>query len=117
MIAVALGGKKIFQKTNIGKIADLDKKCIISSVPFEFDPRKSESNRAKHGIDFLEIQKLWDGKVVATPSRNRAESRWLATGMLGSKYWTVIFTWRGNIIRIISARRSRKNEITNYQNI
>ena len=29
------------------------------SVQFEFDPRKSENNKAKHEIDFVEAQALW----------------------------------------------------------
>lgn len=27
---------------------------------FEFDPDKSAANKAKHGIDFVEAQALWD---------------------------------------------------------
>lgn len=29
-------------------------------MDFEFDPRKSETNKQKHGIDFYEAQKIWD---------------------------------------------------------
>lgn len=29
-------------------------------MAFEYDPRKSERNLAKHGIDFLQAQSLWD---------------------------------------------------------
>jgi len=29
-------------------------------MEFEFDHKKSESNKRKHGIDFYEAQKLWD---------------------------------------------------------
>jgi uncharacterized protein len=28
-------------------------------MEFEFDKRKSNSNKKKHGIDFYEAQKLW----------------------------------------------------------
>jgi uncharacterized protein len=31
---------------------------------FEFDPAKSESNRSKHGIDFVEAQGLWDDPML-----------------------------------------------------
>jgi uncharacterized DUF497 family protein len=33
-------------------------------VEFEFDPQKSEINKAKHGIGFVEAQKRWKSKVV-----------------------------------------------------
>lgn len=84
-------------------------------MDFEFDPKKSALNLIKHGIDFKKIQEMWDGKVVGAPSLNIGESRYLAVGKLEEKFWTVIITWRGDKIRIISARRSRKNEIQNYK--
>jgi uncharacterized DUF497 family protein len=85
-------------------------------VDFEFDPAKSALNLVKHGIDFQKIQDMWKSKVVAAPSRNSLERRWLAIGSLDSKFWTVIITLRNEKIRIISARRSRKNEIKSYKN-
>jgi uncharacterized DUF497 family protein len=85
-------------------------------VDFEFDPAKSALNVAKHGIDFQKVQEMWKRKVVAAPSRNGLEQRWLAIGFLDSKFWTVIITLRNEKIRIISARRSRKNEIKHYKN-
>ena len=97
-------------------IVAFEKKCIFSRVEFEYDPDKSAANLAKHGIDFEQIQQLWDGKVVAAPARDCSERRWLAVGQLDSKFWTVIVTLRNNKVRIISARRSRKNEIENYKN-
>jgi hypothetical protein len=85
-------------------------------VDFEFDPAKSALNVAKHGIDFQKVQEMWKMKVVAAPSQNGLEQRWLAIGFLDSKFWTVIITLRNEKIRIISARRSRKNEIKYYKN-
>lgn len=84
-------------------------------MEFEYDPEKSTANLAKHGIDFDQVQKVWDGKVVVAPARNILEERWLAVGQLDHKFWTVVLTMRNNKIRIISARRSRKNEIKNYK--
>ena len=85
-------------------------------MEFEYDPAKSALNLAKHGIDFQKIQEIWNSKVVAAPSHNSSENRWLAIGALDSKFWTVIITLRNKKIRIISARRSRKNEIEHYKN-
>jgi uncharacterized DUF497 family protein len=84
-------------------------------VLFEFDPAKSRANADKHGIDFDTVQKMWDGVVVAAPARSVAEDRLMAIGLIDGKFWTVIATLRGSALRIISARRSRQNEIQLYQ--
>jgi hypothetical protein len=43
-------------------------------MKFEYDHAKSRQNLAKHGIDFIEAQKLWQGAVVVFPSRQPGES-------------------------------------------
>lgn len=53
-------------------------------VHFEFDPRKSESNRAKHGIDFVAAQDLWKSKIVLLSAKDAFEKRYLVIGMIGS---------------------------------
>jgi uncharacterized protein len=83
---------------------------------FEFDPRKSESNKHKHGIDFIEIQRLWDDPdLVKIPAKTEDEERYLIIGMIEEKAWSAIITYRENKIRIISARRSRDTEVTIYE--
>ena len=84
---------------------------------FEFDPDKSDANKAKHGIDFVEAQALWsDPCGVSVVVRSTTEIRHAATAKLAGKYWTAIYTWRGDIVRLISARRARELEIENYEN-
>ena len=79
---------------------------------YEFDKDKSKSNKDKHGIDFVQAQKLWeDPECVAIHARTTGEARkW------DNKIWSVIFTIRNKKIRIISVRRSRKNEEEIYKN-
>jgi len=84
-------------------------------VVFEYDPKKSAANLVKHGIDFETAKKLWDGKVVAGRAKSEGEPRLLAVGRIGGKFWSVIITFRRGNIRIISARRSQKHEIKNYE--
>ncbi len=44
--------------------------------PFEFDIAKSESNRAKHGLDFVEAQSLWnDPMLLEIPAKTDDEPR------------------------------------------
>jgi uncharacterized protein len=78
---------------------------------FEFDPDKSAQNAAKHGIDFVEAQALWETASVSVASnQNALEPRELVIGRIGARIWTAIVTQRGDRIRIISVRRARPNE-------
>lgn len=83
---------------------------------FEYDPAKSVANKAKHGIDFEEIQKMRGGAVVAVVSHvQTGEDRWLNMGTIDGKHWTVVTCARGEMTRIISARRSRRDEERYYE--
>lgn len=85
-------------------------------MKFEFDPAKSASNKAKHGIDFIEAQALWiDENLLALPLRFEDERRIAYVGCMGGRHWTAIATCRGKVIRIISVRRSRDNEVKWYE--
>jgi uncharacterized DUF497 family protein len=86
-------------------------------VQFEFDPRKSEINKAKHGIDFAEAQALWISKVVVLAAKDASDKRYMAIGTIGGAYWSAIITYRGSTIRIISVRRSTPSEIEAYEKI
>lgn len=83
---------------------------------FEFDPEKSNSNKQKHGIDFYEAQKLWDDPdFIEIPVKSSDEPRFLAIGKISEKHWSGVITYRTEKIRIISVRRSRKEEIEIYE--
>ena len=84
-------------------------------MEFEFDPAKSESNREKHGIDFVDAQELWDDpNHLIVPARSITEVRYALIGRWRNKIWTCIFTPREENLRIISARRARENEKEGY---
>jgi len=85
-------------------------------MKFEYDPAKSESNKAKHGIDFEEAKALWDDvdRLEAQVLRP-GEKRYLLVGLIDSFHWTAIFTYRGEAARIISVRRSRHDEVERYE--
>lgn len=85
-------------------------------MEFEFDQRKSLLNKEKHGIDFIEAQRLWeDGDLLVIPARTEDERRSLAIGRIDGRYWSAVITFRRGRIRIISVRRSRKEEQTLYE--
>jgi uncharacterized DUF497 family protein len=74
-----------------------------SSLPqFEFDEAKSCSNKAKHGIDFVE-------------ARSGYEVRFLVIGRIGRRHWSAVVSIRGQRVRLISVRRSRLEEVIVYE--
>lgn len=82
---------------------------------YEYDPEKSRLNKAKHGIDFEEAQKLWhDRKHIVIDSVYKAEPRFLVIGSIDGECWVVVATYRMEAVRIISCRRARKNEEALY---
>jgi uncharacterized protein len=86
------------------------------TVDFEFDPKKSDSNLRKHGIDFVQAQALWnDPHMIEIPARTSDEPRFLVVGKVHNKHWSAIVTYRGETVRIISVRRSRPEEMAVYE--
>jgi uncharacterized DUF497 family protein len=83
---------------------------------FEFDATKSESNRIKHGIDFDAVQELWvDPDLLEIPARSTDEPRFLLVGRIKGRHWSAVVTYRNGKTRIISVRRSRREEIEFYE--
>ena len=83
---------------------------------FEFEQSKSESNAAKHGIDFLEAHALWkDSNLLEIPAKTSDEPRFLVIGKIAEKHWSAVVTYRNGSIRIISVRRSRVAEVGIYE--
>ena len=85
-------------------------------MEFEFDAKKSSSNKMKHGIDFRQAQKLWDDPdLIEIPVKTSDEPRFLVVGRISDRCWSGIITYRGDKIRIISVRRARKKEVNIYE--
>ena len=83
---------------------------------FEFDEAKSQANFLKHGINFVEAQALWqDSRLLEIPAKTDDEPRFLLVGMTGAKHWSAVVTYRGDRIRLISVRRSRREEVMLYE--
>jgi uncharacterized protein len=85
-------------------------------MTFEFDAEKSTRNRKKHGIDFYEAQALWDDPdLVEVPAKTADEPRLLVIGVIADIHWSAVITYRDSNIRLLSVRRSRKEEIGFYE--
>jgi len=85
-------------------------------MEFEFDSLKSQANQQKHGIDFDAAQALWaDPALIEIPARTLDEPRWLVIGQINHRHWSAVITLRGPLIRLISVRRSRPEEVQLYE--
>jgi uncharacterized protein len=83
---------------------------------FVFAEAKSQSNKAKHGIDFVEAQILWlDPDLIEVPAITTDEPRFLVIGRVLDKHWSTVITYRDENIRLISVRRSRVEEVKLYE--
>ena len=89
------------------------------TMMFEGDENKNLRNIEVHGIDFVRAKEIWAGEVLEIPSTQfeHGEERVLAIGIIGPEEWiiTVVFVWRGDRRRLISARRARNYERKIYQ--
>ena len=82
---------------------------------FSWDPAKREINRVRHKLDLLDGQILFDGRPVVTfPSPRGSEMRFVSTGQIGPKFYTVVWMERDEKTRLISFRRARVGEERAY---
>lgn len=83
---------------------------------FEFNPGKSAANKAKHGIDFVEAQAIWDDacRIVGPTYAGGDDERFMVIGQIDGRLWAAAITLRDNVVRIISVRRARANEAKAY---
>ena len=85
-------------------------------MEFEYDEAKSQSNKRKHAIDFIEAQALWaDPDLLEVPATTDDEPRYLVIGRIDDKHWSAVITYRNERIRIISVRRARREERELYE--
>ena len=79
---------------------------------FEWDESKRQSNIEKHGIDFADIQPIFTNPVVQREDNryDYGETRIILLGIANEVVFCVVYTWRGSVGRIISARRANKRE-------
>ncbi len=83
---------------------------------FEWDEKKNQSNKRKHGIDFEEARSLWlDENRVEIQAPHPLEERSIVIAEYRNKLWTAIYTMRGQTYRMISVRRAREKEAALYE--
>jgi uncharacterized DUF497 family protein len=84
---------------------------------FEWDPAKEEKNIKEREIDFATASQIWDGSIVEKVDERRdyGETRIIATGEFDGSVLVVVYTWRGEARRIISARKANSREKRRYK--
>lgn len=87
-------------------------------MDFQFDPKKAKSNKQKHNVSFADAEGVfYDPRAIHLEDiESIDEERFIALGMSNvGQVLVVIYTFRGEDIRIISARRATKREVTTYE--
>lgn len=86
---------------------------------FEWDLRKAAENLAKHRVSFEEASSAFGdtlARIVSDPRHSGDEERWVILGLSNlRRLLAVMFTERGDAIRIISARRATSRERKSYE--
>jgi uncharacterized DUF497 family protein len=84
-------------------------------VRFEFDPAKNERNIKERGISFvLSAEFDWTTALVLRSYR-AAEARYMAVGEIEGRLHVLVYTKRGQALRIISLRRANSREVKRYE--
>jgi uncharacterized DUF497 family protein len=87
-------------------------------VEVEWDARKAAANVCKHGIDFAEAATVLHDEQAVTITDESAdgEVRWVSLGVdVMSPVLVLVYTWRGDRVRLISARKATRSERRQYE--
>lgn len=87
-------------------------------VYYEWDPQKEKINFEKHGVHFWDAQRVFQDpfSLQIKEQWDNDEQRFLATGLDRlMRITTVVYTYRKEKIRIISARKASKQEREIYE--
>ena len=86
-------------------------------MEFEWDLAKAKANLRKHKVPFLVACEVFkdSGRLERLDSSgDYGEERWIVLGLAGRKILSVVYTQRGQRIRLISARRADTHEQRTY---
>jgi len=83
---------------------------------YEWDPTKAEANQQKHGIRLADAVAVFgDEQALTLENPHPDEERYVTIGMDAfARLLVVVYTWRGEVIRLISARKATRVERTQY---
>lgn len=84
---------------------------------FEWDEEKNSENIRKHELDFADAWEIFDAPMLTNldTREDYGEARWVGIGFLKNFVVVVVYTERGDVIRIISLRKALKHERTRFE--
>jgi len=85
-------------------------------VTYEWDPAKADANFRKHKVHFADAVAIFsDDSAVTIEDEQEEEKRFVTLGMDAfARILVVVYTWRGEDIRLISARKATPSERGQY---
>ncbi len=86
-------------------------------VDYEWDPQKASANLRKHKVDFADAVGVFeDSLAITVPDDRHEEARFITIGIdFSGRLLVVAYTWRGENLRIVSAREALPNERRQYE--
>ena len=85
-------------------------------MEFEWDEEKRQKILRERSLDFADAFQFFDGRpVIHQPTTRGEEDRWKSIALFDGQFFTVVWMWRGAVIRVISMRRSHEQEERKYR--
>ena len=86
-------------------------------MSYEFDPDKRERKLSEHGVDLLYAARIFEGPTLEKidDRRDYREVRWVALGLVDGVPFTVVYTMRGEKMRLISAWKGGRKDYARYK--
>ncbi len=91
--------------------------CAYNGGVFEWDKPKATENEAKHGVSFADTFAVFEDPHAITIENGRHdELRYVTIGLDAfARVLVVVYAWRGDRVRIISARKATRFEVKQYE--
>ena len=85
-------------------------------MEFEWDKRKRARILKDRALDLASAYLFFDGRpAIHQPTPRNEEDRWKTTAIIEGVLFTLVWTWRGETIRVITMRRAHEQEIRKYR--
>jgi len=85
-------------------------------MEFEWDERKRAHIIADRALDLASAYLFFDGRpAIHQPTPRHGEERWKTTAKIMGAFYTVVWIWRGENVRVISMRRAHEQEIGKFR--
>lgn len=83
---------------------------------YEWDPQKNQENLRKHDITLEDAREVFDDeyRIEELDDRDYGEERWTTIGRISAGFVFVVYTFRDDVIRLISARKAKIDEQQRY---